>query len=77
MSTPRWPSSLGMLIGPSPHHCSPIRRAPLHSTKNEYPVLALGKETAVQAVVSSSVGVLQAQKAKVGWGDERPRLRAL
>ena len=28
----RWPSSLGMLIGPSRHHCSPIRRAPLHSS---------------------------------------------
>ena len=27
-----WPSSQGMFIGPSPHHCSPIKRAPVHST---------------------------------------------
>ena len=27
----RWPNSLVVLIRPSPHHCSPIRRAPLHS----------------------------------------------
>ena len=26
------PSSLRMLIAPSPHHCSPIGRAPLHSS---------------------------------------------
>ena len=38
--------------------------------ENEYPVLALREETAVQAVVVS-----QAQKAKVSE-DERPRLRA-
>ena len=43
-----------MLIGPSPHHCSPIGRAPLPTQlkcKNEYLVLALGEETAVQEVV--------------------------
>ena len=28
----RWPSSLGMLNGASLHHCSPIGRAPLHSS---------------------------------------------
>ena len=27
----RWSTSLGMLTGPSPHHCSPIGRAPLPS----------------------------------------------
>ena len=44
--------------------------------KNEYMVLPLGEETAVQAVVGSyRLGVSQAQKAKVS-GDERPRLRA-
>ena len=51
------------------------RPNPLKS-KNEYLVLALEKEIAVQAVVGSIVlGVLQAQKTKVS-GDERPRLRA-
>ena len=30
--TARWHSSLGMLIGPSPHHCSPIGRAPVQLT---------------------------------------------
>ena len=40
--------------------------------KNEFLVRALGKETAVQAVVGS---ITQAQKAKVS-GDERPQLRA-
>ena len=32
IGTARWPSSLGLLVGPSPHHCSLIGRAPLHSS---------------------------------------------
>ena len=32
MGTAKRPSSLGMRIGPTPHHCSPIGRAPLHSS---------------------------------------------
>ena len=32
IGTARWPNSLGMLSGPSPHYCSPIKRAPLHSS---------------------------------------------
>ena len=47
----RWPSSLGMLIRPSLDQCSPIGRPSLLKCKNEYLVLALGEETAVQAVV--------------------------
>ena len=53
--TPRWPSSLGILIRLRPHHCSSIARpSPLNSS-NEYVVLVLGKETAVQAVVGGIV----------------------
>ena len=56
IGTARCPSWLGMLIGPSPYHCSPIGRPPVHSSvKNEYLVLPLGEETAVQAVVGSIV----------------------
>ena len=64
-----------MLIGPSPHHCSPIGRAPIHSSVKQYLVLSLGKEIAVQAVVGSIVWAFRKlEKAKVS-GDERPRLR--
>ena len=45
-----------MLIGPRPHHCSPVGRTPLHSKcKNLYLVLALGEGTTVQTVVGSIV----------------------
>ena len=47
---------LVMLIGPSPHHCSPIRARPTPlKCKNEYLVLPLREETAVQAVVGTIV----------------------
>ena len=52
IGTVRWLSSLGMLIGPSPHHCSPIgvftlectgvRPSPL-KCENEYLVFAEGE----------------------------------
>ena len=65
-----------MLIEPTPHHYSPIGRAPLHSSvKNEYMVLALGEETAVQAVVGSIFwAIRRLKKAKVS-GDERASQR--
>ena len=44
-----------MLIGPSSHHCSPIGRAPLHSSVKRVPGACTGEETAVQAVVGSIV----------------------
>ena len=44
-----------LVIGPSPHHLSPIGRAQIQSCKNEYLVVALVEETAVQAVVGSIV----------------------
>ena len=44
-----------MLIAPSPHNFSPIGRLTPLKCKDEYLVLALREETAVQAVVSSIV----------------------
>ena len=61
-----WPSSLGMLIGPSPYHCSPIGPTPL-KCENVYLVLALGKETAVQAVVGSIVWAFGRLKKPRCW----------
>ena len=56
---------------PGTRFCTPLK------CKNEYLVLPLGDETAVQAVVGSIVSgrVRRLKKAKVS-GDERPRLRA-
>ena len=52
------PSPLSYRALPSPLNC-----------KNEYLVLALGMETAVQAVVGSHLRILQGQKVK-GLGDK-------
>ena len=62
---------------PSPLFAHRARLNPL-KCKNENPVLPLGEETAVQAVVIGSIvwACSQVQKAKVS-GDERPRLHAL
>ena len=70
-----WPSSLGMLIGPSPHHCSPIRRAPVHSTvkTNTWCLLRCGN-CSTGSIRLYCLGVLQAQKAKESV-KERPQLR--
>ena len=69
------PSSREMLIGPRHHHCSPPGRASALNCKNESLVLALGKETAAQSVISSIVWTFCTHKAKESR-DERPRLRA-
>ena len=49
-----------MLIGPSPHHCSLIGHALVHSTG--YLVLALGEKTAAKSVVGSIVWALRGLK---------------
>ena len=73
LDTARWTS---LLRGSSPHHCSPIGRAPVSlNCKNEYLVLALGEETAVQAVVGSIVWVFRSLKKTKDAENERPRLR--
>ena len=54
------PSSMGMPIGSSPHHCSPIGYPPL--CKNEYLVLSLGRETAARAVVGAIVWAFRRRK---------------
>ena len=56
-----WPSSLGMLIGPRPHHYLPIERASVHSTVQKES-LVHGLETAVQAVVGSIVRAFRTLK---------------
>ena len=67
----RWPSSLGMLIMPTRHHCSRIGGTQFHSIVNEYLVLALGEETAVQVVVGSIVWALRDSKSQ-GVGEKPP-----
>ena len=71
-----------MLIGPSPYHCSPIGRAPLHSSvKTNTRCFHWGRKLHCTASETPRrcklhrLGVSQAQKSKVS-GDERPRLRA-
>ena len=62
----RWRSSLVVLIGLSPHHCSCVGRAPLHSsvkTKHSENTLCLQKcRKPVQAVVGSIVWVFPRPK---------------
>ena len=65
IGTARWPSSLGLLIEPSPHHCSPIGRP--YFCKNENLGLALGEETAVQTVVGSIVSAFRRIKRPRRW----------
>ena len=70
----RWPSSLVMLTGwaePTPLFAHRVHPTPL-KRKNQYLVLGLGEENAVQF---RSVGVSHSQKPKES-GDERPRQRA-
>ena len=61
--SPMFAPSLGRKARLSPLNC-----------KNEYLVLALGEETAVQAVVGCIVWVFR--RLKTPSQDERPRLRA-
>ena len=59
----RWPSSLVVLIGPSPHHCSPTGRALLHSSvKTSTRCFHWGEETAVHAIVGSIIWAFRRQK---------------
>ena len=65
----------GSVHEPSPLFAHRARPTPL-KCKNEYPVLALGEETAVQAVVGFiDWAFRRLKKAKVS-ADERPRLGA-
>ena len=68
IGTAMWPSSLGMLSRPSPHHCSPIGRASFHSSVKRVPGDSTGggkpcactrEETLIQAVVGSIVWAIR------------------
>ena len=60
----RWPRSLGLLIEPRPHHCSPTGRVSVHSAikTQMYLVLALVEENAIQRIVALLSGCFAGSK---------------
>ena len=63
------------LAEPPPLFAHRARPSPL-KCKNEYLVLALEEETAVQTLVGSIIWAFRRLKKLKGSGDEGPRLRA-